>query len=232
MIQAHDYEQQTFGEKDLDEFQGPYNTAKVLSAAGKEDLRLLTLERQAHFANRREKLPLVFLVGTPGSGEKLQAEALAKDSGLTIIDVEDVVRKKSIDKSYFYQSFLAECIANSARPLTTLVVGIIEENIKEAAKGGQNWVVVVGFPDSIQQLNGFQRQVQKNTYTILLKSQQQPSDLLDKKYAAAIRDTTELEKYLNATEGYLKVVHRPSDKISSKIKEAIVGFKRHRDQSD
>jgi putative hydrolase of HD superfamily len=30
MIQAHDYELQTDGEKDLDEFQGPYNAAEVL----------------------------------------------------------------------------------------------------------------------------------------------------------------------------------------------------------
>lgn len=63
MIQAHDYEQQTYGEKDLDEFQGPYNAAKVISAQGKEDLRLLTLERQAHFANRNQNLPLIFLNG-------------------------------------------------------------------------------------------------------------------------------------------------------------------------
>lgn len=62
MIQAHEYEQQTYGEKDLDEFQGPYNAAKVLSVKGKEDLRLLTLERQAHFANRDQKLPLIFLI--------------------------------------------------------------------------------------------------------------------------------------------------------------------------
>jgi hypothetical protein len=30
MIQAHDYELHTDGEKDLDEFQGPYNAAEVL----------------------------------------------------------------------------------------------------------------------------------------------------------------------------------------------------------
>jgi len=63
MIQAHDYELQTYGEKDLDEFQGPYNAAKVLSVKGKEDLRLLALERQVHFANREQSLPLIFLTG-------------------------------------------------------------------------------------------------------------------------------------------------------------------------
>lgn len=63
MIQAHDYEQQTYGEKDLEEFQGPYNAAKIFSPKAKDDLRLLTLERKAHFANRAQTLPLVFLIG-------------------------------------------------------------------------------------------------------------------------------------------------------------------------
>ncbi|KAK0106682.1 HD domain-containing protein 2 [Cadophora gregata f. sp. sojae] len=159
MIQATDYEQQTFGEKDLDEFQGPYNAAKVLSPTGKEDLRLLTLERQAHFANRKAELPLVFLIGTPGSGEMFQAEALAENAGFKVIAVEEIIREKSTDKDYLHQEFLAECIANSVRTPIVLLVGILEEKIKAACADGENWVVVVGFPDSMQQLNGFQRQV-------------------------------------------------------------------------
>jgi hypothetical protein len=45
------------------------------------------------------------------------------------------------------------------RPPTVLAVGLLEEKIKEVADGGKNWVVVAGFPDSMQQLIGFRRQV-------------------------------------------------------------------------
>ncbi|KAH6714550.1 HD domain-containing protein [Leptodontidium sp. MPI-SDFR-AT-0119] len=230
---ATDYEQQTFGEKDLDEFQGPYNAAKVLSPKGKEDLRLLTLEREAHFANRKAELPLVFLIGTPGSGEKVQAEALGKNAGFKVIDVEEIILEKSKDKDYIHQEFLAECIENSVRTPTVLLVGILEERIKAAAAGGQNWVVVVGFPDSLQQLNGFQRQVQKNTYTVMLKSENKPSTLSDKKYAAAVRDMAELEKYLGASGDYFKAVDAssPSESVTSKVQEAVDGFKQHSQRS-
>ncbi|KAL5331170.1 hypothetical protein ACEPPN_000699 [Leptodophora sp. 'Broadleaf-Isolate-01'] len=233
MIQATDYEQQTFGEKDLDEFQGPYNAAKVLSPKGKEDLRLLTLEREAHFANRKAELPLVFLIGTPGSGEKVQAEALGKNAGFKVIDVEEIILEKSKDKDYIHQEFLAECIENSVRTPTVLLVGILEERIKAAAAGGQNWVLVVGFPDSLQQLNGFQRQVQKNTYTVMLKSENKPYTLSDKKYAAAVRDMAELEKYLGASGDYFKAVDAssPSESVTSKVQEAVDGFKQHSQRS-
>lgn len=63
MIQAHDYEQQTYGEKDLDEFQGSWNASKVVSVQGRADLKLLSLEREAHFANRKQELPLIFIIG-------------------------------------------------------------------------------------------------------------------------------------------------------------------------
>ncbi|KAH7372045.1 HD domain-containing protein [Cadophora sp. MPI-SDFR-AT-0126] len=229
MIQATDYEQQTFGEKDLDEFQGPYNASKVLSSKGKEDLRLLTRERQAHFANRKAELPLVFLIGTPGSRENDQAEALVKHAGFRVVHVEEIILEKSNDKDYIHQEFLAECIANSVRTPTVLLVGILEEKIKAAAAGGQNWVVVVGFPDSLQQLNGFQRQVQKNTYSVMLKSQTRPPNLSDKKYAAAIRDMTELESYLNTSQDYFKTIdtNNFTESITSKVQEVVDGFKQH-----
>lgn len=164
------------------------------------------------------------MIGTPGSGEKVQAEALGKNAGFKVIDVEEIILEKSKDKDYIHQEFLAECIENSVRTPTVLLVGILEERIKAAAAGGQNWVLVVGFPDSLQQLNGFQRQVlpfppnfpdgstliaeqvQKNTYTVMLKSENKPYTLSDKKYAAAVRDMAELEKYLGASGDYFKAV--------------------------
>lgn len=49
-------------------------------------------------------------------------------------------------------------------------------------------------------------QVQKNTYTVMLKSGNKPSTLSDKKYAATIRDMAELEIYLGASGDYFKAV--------------------------
>ena len=98
----------------------------------------------------------------------MQAELLAKDVGFKIIDVEDVIQEKSQDQTYLHQEFLAECIENSVRVPTVLVVGLLEEKIKEAADRGKNWAIVVGFPDSMQQLIGFRRQVvSPNPLTLL-----------------------------------------------------------------
>jgi hypothetical protein len=74
--------------------------------------------------------------GVPGSGEKIQAELLAKDAAFKMINVEHVIREKSKDQTYFHQEFLAEYIENSLRAPTVLLVGLLEEKTKE--------VIVVG----------------------------------------------------------------------------------------
>ena len=61
MIQAHEYEQKSFGEKDLEEFQGQVKYIK--SEEGKEVLQLLQEERQDHFQKRRERTPVIFIFG-------------------------------------------------------------------------------------------------------------------------------------------------------------------------
>ncbi len=95
----------------------------------------------------------------PGSGEKEQANLIATYGEFKIVDVEALIQEKSRDNAYLHHEFLAECIENTVRPPTVLVVGLLEDKIKEVADGGKNWVVVVGFPDSMQQLIGFRRQV-------------------------------------------------------------------------
>lgn len=61
MIQAFEYERKTFGEKDLDEFQG--QLSRITSGDMLECARLLECERQSHFSRRRQRIPLVFLAG-------------------------------------------------------------------------------------------------------------------------------------------------------------------------
>lgn len=61
MVQAHEYEQRTFGEKDLEEFQGL--SSKIRSPEGKAWLKLLQQERQTHFSKRKRRIPVIFFIG-------------------------------------------------------------------------------------------------------------------------------------------------------------------------
>ena len=61
MVQAHEYEQRTYWEEDLEEFQGL--SSKIRSPEGKEWLALLQQERQAHFSRRRRRTPVIFVIG-------------------------------------------------------------------------------------------------------------------------------------------------------------------------
>ena len=61
MIQAHEYEQRTFWEKNLEEFQGLFKT--IDSPEGKGWLAFLQQERQAHFSKRKRRTPVIFFVG-------------------------------------------------------------------------------------------------------------------------------------------------------------------------
>ena len=61
LIQAHEYEQRTYGEKDLDEFQGL--SSKIGSPEGMAWLDLLQQERSAHLSKRKRRLPVIFVLG-------------------------------------------------------------------------------------------------------------------------------------------------------------------------
>jgi len=61
MVQAHEYEQRTFGEEDLKEFQGL--SSKISSPEGKAWSELLQQERQAHFSKRKRRIPVIFFIG-------------------------------------------------------------------------------------------------------------------------------------------------------------------------
>lgn len=61
MIQAHEYEQSTYGEENLEEFQGQAKYIK--SKEGKELLELLQQERQAYFQKRNQRTPVIFIIG-------------------------------------------------------------------------------------------------------------------------------------------------------------------------
>lgn len=62
MVQAYEYEQRTFGEEDLEEFQGL--SSKIQSPEGRAWLELLQQERKAHFSKRKRRIPVIFFIGT------------------------------------------------------------------------------------------------------------------------------------------------------------------------
>ena len=62
IVQAHEYDQRTSGEKDLEEFQGL--SSEISSPEGKAWLELLQQERQAHFSKRKRRIPVIFFIGT------------------------------------------------------------------------------------------------------------------------------------------------------------------------
>jgi putative hydrolases of HD superfamily len=61
MVQAYEYEQRTYGEKDLEEFRGL--SSNISSPEGKAWLDLLQQERQAHFSKRKRRIPVIFVIG-------------------------------------------------------------------------------------------------------------------------------------------------------------------------
>lgn len=61
LIQAQEYEQSTFGEKDLEEFQGL--KAKIQSPEALQWLHLLDKERSTCSLKRQRKLSIIFLYG-------------------------------------------------------------------------------------------------------------------------------------------------------------------------
>jgi len=90
MVQAYEYEQRTFGEKDLEEFQGL--SSKIRSPEGKAWLALLQQERQAHFSKRRRRVPIIFFIGAPGIGKKTQCTLLCRKLEFQYISLDDILR--------------------------------------------------------------------------------------------------------------------------------------------
>jgi putative hydrolases of HD superfamily len=61
LVQAHEYERKTYGEKDLEEFQGL--SSKIYSPEGLSWLQSLQQERQAYFAKRQRRIAIIFMIG-------------------------------------------------------------------------------------------------------------------------------------------------------------------------
>ncbi|KAJ5971844.1 uncharacterized protein N7479_001762 [Penicillium vulpinum] len=130
LVQAHEYEQKTFGKKDLDEFQGLL--AKIHSNEAARWAESLCREREDHLAKRKKRLPIIFITGNP-------------------------LRETAQDLEYRHHGIIKNCLDKRFEVPASLVVEVLENEIK--AIGGRPWTIVSGFPNDTEQLAEFEKKV-------------------------------------------------------------------------
>ncbi|KAL8912003.1 MAG: hypothetical protein Q9171_002916 [Xanthocarpia ochracea] len=165
MIQAYEYEQRTFGEKDLEEFQGL--SSKISSASGKAWLELLQQERQAHFSKRKRRNLVIFVIapgtdcdtGAPGIGKKTQCALLCQKFGFQHISLDDVLHEMSHDPTYPHAEFVKDCLEEKVEVPRELTIRLLEREINEGIEEGKKWSLVHGFPECLQDLIEFEEKV-------------------------------------------------------------------------
>jgi putative hydrolase of HD superfamily len=153
LMQALRYERQTFGEKDLKEFQGL--STKISSPLGIAWMDLLNQEREAHFTKRRERTPVIFVIGVKDT----QCALLSKQFGFQTTTLDEVLREKANDDTHPCAKYIQHCIQEDIQVPIQLAISILERKINEGIQKGMKWTLLRGFPESIQHLTVFQEQV-------------------------------------------------------------------------
>ncbi|KAL8765919.1 MAG: hypothetical protein Q9209_007162 [Squamulea sp. 1 TL-2023] len=233
MIQAYEYEQRTFGEKDLEEFQGL--SAKVSSAEGKAWLELLQQERQAHFSKRKRRNPVVFFIGAPGVGKKTQCALLCQKFGFQHISLNDVLHERSNDPTYPHAEFVKDCIEEKVDVPRELAINLLERKINEGNEEGKKWSLVDGFPECIQDLLEFEEKVNfthvNETLLTYIRPGSEASDEINS--AKRIQDfqvrNAEVENHLKAAEGYFKEINGDGlvEEVHVEVTQAVNEFIQH-----
>lgn len=154
LMQAHRYEQQTFGEEDLGEFQGL--SENIRSPLGIAWMELLNQEREAHFTKRRERTPVIFVFGV---GKDTQCARLSKQFEFQTTTLDEALREKADDPSHPCAKYIQHCIQEKVQVPVQLAISILERKINEGIQKGRKWTLLRGFPESIQHLTEFQEQV-------------------------------------------------------------------------
>lgn len=156
LTQAHEYEQQTYGTKDLREFQGL--ASKIQSPEGSGWLRLLLTEREAHFLKRNRRLPVVFAPGFPSVPDAPIQVSAADETWLQCLSLESVIRERSEDPMFLHAEYLRHCLVEGLPIPTDLVVNILDDKIEEGARQDR-WTLICGFPANLESLVEFEKKV-------------------------------------------------------------------------
>jgi hypothetical protein len=171
LIQAHEYEERTFGEKDLSEFQG--QSEKIESPVAVSWLRALQEERNSHLNRRAKRLPIVFLTGKWDAdlqyyimltmkgnifaGVTSIEEAL-RSLGLAFISMEKALSSRADDPNDPWSGFIQRCRGADFDIPVGLRVQILEEEIGKLPTAS-TLIPILGFPTSVEQNQEFQRKV-------------------------------------------------------------------------
>ncbi|EAQ91196.1 hypothetical protein CHGG_03131 [Chaetomium globosum CBS 148.51] len=100
---------------DLDKFQGL--VSKIHSPEGREWLKLLQTEREAHFRKRDWRLPVVFAPGLPSVPDARVQQAFAADKAwLQCLFLESAVRERSKDPTFLHAEYLKSCWIRHIEP--------------------------------------------------------------------------------------------------------------------
>ncbi|KAI4223087.1 MAG: hypothetical protein L6R40_008536 [Gallowayella cf. fulva] len=227
MIQAYEYERKTFGEKDLEEFQGL--SSKISSATGKAWLDLLQQERQAHFSKRKRRNLVVFFIGAPGIGKKTQCALLCQRFGFQHISLDDVLHERSDDPTYPHAEFVRDCLEEKVDVPRELTISLLERKINEGVEEGKKWSLVHGFPECIQDLFEFEEKVDL-THRVG-RPGSEAGDELD--IAKRIQDfqvrNAEVKNHLKAAEGYFKEINGDGnvEEVHGEVTQAVEEFIQH-----
>lgn len=243
MVQAHEYEQRTHGEKDLDEFQGFF--FKIGSSQRIAWLGLLRQERSAHLSKRKWWLSVIFVTGMASSSQlssmltstgdlsvcETQCARLSEEFGFQHISLKHLLGKKSQEQSCRWAEFLTDCLKEEVNVPVDLVISLLESKIKEGIEK-RGWSLVCGFPKSMEQLLEFERkvsinlylkepclyeQVQKPNYTLLLNcsTKEDPQNVTSSGQSCGIDNEPHICKARSADlETYLRSMKGYSKEVS------------------
>lgn len=170
LIQAHKYEQSTYGEKDFAEFQGLL--AKIHSSEARKWAEILQQEREAHFMRCQQQLPIIFVTGMfcqsmryfllrsigDSNASKKASAYVSTILNLPYISMNTILHEKAKDKEYRYSKVIHTCIQEHFDIPVSLLVDLLEKEIGNIGKQKQ-WVLVSGFPKDTDELVEFERKV-------------------------------------------------------------------------
>lgn len=165
LVQAHEYEQRTYGLKDLTEFQG--QSSKIHSAEAKKWVAQLQQERDAHLDKRKTRLPIIFVTTVSSTGDAGACENVSDHVSRALklphVSVKEILHEKAADKSHSHSQFIQSCLAKDLDVPVGLVVSLLETEIRkcigDGGENGRQWVVVSGFPKDREHLDEFERKV-------------------------------------------------------------------------
>jgi hypothetical protein len=96
--------------------------------------------------------------GVSGVGKKTQCALLSKEFGFHDISLDDVLYEKSNDETYPHAEFVKDCLKENVVVPIGLAISLLEKKINEGIEDGK-WILVRGFPESMQQLVEFEEKV-------------------------------------------------------------------------